>query len=169
TGQPNEALHELDIAEKLLPDDADVLRQRALVHGSIGEIEEAVAVLQESLRLDGESTESYFWLGYFRIHLAQYQGALETAEQLLALIPMSAEGHIVRCAALRALHRHREADDELAWLTQQESDLLERLREDPVMEKLLNPHKEQEDGVVSRFRRSLVQRWQEIRRVKESH
>jgi tetratricopeptide (TPR) repeat protein len=164
TGWPEAALHELEQAAQLLPDDPEVARQRALVYGSVGQVEEAVAQLHESLR-HGEvgQHESYFWLGYFLLHLQRYRDALAAAEQLLALLPASAEGHLLRGAALRGLQRDTDANAEVQRVWDSDPTLLARMNVDPIMAELLTMAPS--GGIIRQVRRTISRRWQGIRRT----
>ncbi|HEY3376027.1 MAG TPA: tetratricopeptide repeat protein [Armatimonadota bacterium] len=162
-GLSDDALQELAQAEQLLPDEPEVLRQRALVFGTMGKIADAVRLLQQTVALDAGNTDGYFWLGYFLIHRRRHRDALAAAERLLALTPNSAEGHVVRSAALRGLRRHTEANESL-WLVQQDNpQLLARLRTDPVMDKLLAPVAQRH--IIETTRETLSRCWQGFRRT----
>lgn len=160
-GQPDEALAELAVAERLLPGDAEVVRQQALVFGSVGDTDAAIRLLQQALMLDTTSADSHFWLSYFLLHRQQYLEALHAADTMLAVEAESAEGHLVRGAALNGLERWEEGNAELAVVKQHNPELLARIVADPVIAALIDP--QQRDGVIDRMRRS-VSRWRTSRR-----
>ena len=153
TGHPNEALQELEEAERLLPNDPEVFRQRALVFGSVGQVEDAVHLLEQAIRLDGESADTYFWLSYFLIHCRRYAEAVTAANHLLELLPQSADGHLMRGVAWRGLRQDAKADADIELARQQEPGLSERLSVDPVIAALLAP--QQPAGMTDRAKEFL--------------
>ena len=145
-------------AERFLPrEQQEVLRQRALVHGSIGQLAQAIALLREALSLDPEQTESYFWLAYFLLHRQGYREALAAADRLAQLAPEAAEGHLLRAAALQGLKRGAEAQTENALARRQDPALVDRMSSDPVMARLLRVSPQDNIGV--RIRQTLTRYW----------
>lgn len=163
SGHPEKALQELDIAEQMQADAAEVVRQRALVFGSLGQLTEAIRLLKASLAIESESVDTLFWLGYFQLHRKRYREAIAAADHLLSLAPDAAEGHLIRSAGLRALRRHDEADDELGQARLQDQGMVERLRADPVIAQMLTPDTSVHFG--ERLRRSVARCWQGVCRT----
>lgn len=156
-GRPEDALAELERAQVQLPGDAEVVRQQALVYGSIGEFGHAVRLLDVALRMDADNPEAHFWLAYFQVHLKRYRPALLAAERLLALVPELPEGRLMRGAALRGLGRHEEAEEEFRQAQAGDPALLDRLSADPVIAGLLDTPKRGRFG--TRMRRSATHYW----------
>ena len=152
-GLTDEAQQDLAVAGRLLPDDPEVLTQQALTLASAGKVKQAVQQLRHVVAADAHRTETYFWLGYFLLHLHHFGEALQSAEALLAQAPEMPTGHLLRAAALRGLRRNAPADEELNWLRGHDPTLLNRLNEDPIIAELMSSSTR--PGLLERFRRSL--------------
>jgi tetratricopeptide (TPR) repeat protein len=140
-GLSDEALQDLDHAAILMPGEPEVLRQKALVFGSMGQPAPAVHLLKEALTLSGDHLDTYFWLGYFQVHRRRYREALEAAERILTLAPEAAEGFFVRGLALSAQRKHVAAAVAFNRARALDATLIDRMMLDPLVAELVTPPK----------------------------
>ena len=117
TGDHTGAMHDLDRALALEPNDANVLLRRADVYLNAGHPQEARADLVALLKLHPEgpiAEHALFSLGHAGIALGEYDKAYAAYDQLVALSPRDPKAICDRGIALAHMGRHQEALTDLS-------------------------------------------------------
>lgn len=110
------AQHRLVEAERLYQEALTVDRGHAaslcylgLLNAQLGRLEDAVALLQQSIDRKPDAAEGHNHLGSVLQQLAQYDAAIAHHERALALVPNYAEARFNLAVALQAAGRHADA------------------------------------------------------------
>jgi tetratricopeptide (TPR) repeat protein len=110
------AMHDLDRAVALDPNDGNVLLRRADVYLNAGRAREARADLEALLRLHPQgpiAVHALFSLGRADVSLGEYQRADMTYDRLVAMVPMDPKALCDRGIVRGHLGRHQEALSDL--------------------------------------------------------
>jgi tetratricopeptide (TPR) repeat protein len=109
-GKHEAAAQDAEIAHRLAPDNPEVLRIYAKVHGDgLGKSEHAIAALNEIIEKQGADPKLLLdrAMGYYR--RGEYDRALADLDQAIALDPKNVEAHRMRGQALTSLMRNEES------------------------------------------------------------
>ena len=108
-GEHSLALERLDRAAPLMPRNAAVLSDRALVLLALGRTEDALKDLDRAVALDPDLAEAWISRGNAQFALGNHEAALRSFNRAVVLRPRDAAAWNNRCAAMLALDRAAEA------------------------------------------------------------
>ena len=107
--QGKEALHALQKAAELLPDDAQAQNNLGIVLVDLGRLDDAMASYRRALALKPDYAEAHYNLGIVLADLGRLDGALASYRQALALKPDDAQAHSNLGNVLKDLGRFDDA------------------------------------------------------------
>jgi tetratricopeptide (TPR) repeat protein len=113
-GRLAEAETSLVQAERLTPNDVDLLILLAKVKGRLGLPEEAVALFRRVAQLEPKVAENHLNLAIALADAKQLDAALAETSTAIALAPRSGSAHLNSGRILADLHRNEEARSEFA-------------------------------------------------------
>ena len=107
--QGKDALHALQKAAELLPDDVDAYNNLGLVLTDLGRLDEAVACCRRALKIKPDDARAYNNLGNALLELGRLSEAVESFNHALKIKPDYAKAHNNLGNALRDLGRAGDA------------------------------------------------------------
>jgi tetratricopeptide (TPR) repeat protein len=125
---PHEALTHLDHLRDKPPDDRDVLFQRARCHRSLGEHEQAGALLHRILRASPRDYEALLELGQIAMELRQFEAAERRFRAALAMHPERRDPNLGLAQCLQLAGKSDEAQRYREIVARIDEILNERLR-----------------------------------------
>ncbi|HTF72050.1 MAG TPA: tetratricopeptide repeat protein, partial [Edaphobacter sp.] len=100
-------------AEILEPGSDEVLRSRARLLRTLGNLDEAIKLYEQAITLDPLRPHSYVGLGYLQYTAGRYEEARSTLRKYLDLNPHAAYAHLTLCKILIAEGKAQEAFAEI--------------------------------------------------------
>jgi len=108
------ALAEFELAEKSLPNDADVLKAIGLIHRRFGHWDDSIAALRRVTELDPRNTQSASALATTYMATRRFPEALAVADEILAIEPSNSSAIDLKAYCFWALGDLETADLVLA-------------------------------------------------------
>lgn len=109
SGDMQEAMATLDHIEPVRVQDAVVLAEMAKIYAGGGNVDHALALYDEAIRVNPEHGETYFARGVLLLNLHRHSEAEEAFVQGIARVPASHLGYFYRGKALEAQGKRAEA------------------------------------------------------------
>ncbi len=107
SGQPSNALKDMNAALKLSPNEAGLLVNRAEVYRQFGRLDEAMADLDSAIAINDTMVAAYFNRGTLHYQNGAHQSALEDFSRCIEINPHAAGPYFNRAAVLDTLGQQR--------------------------------------------------------------